>query len=206
MFEQKLVVGRYIDLPNTVTAPAFVGAAVAGFHGVVGAIRHIDESERPTVFHAKKSTTGLGAHGTARRNFMWLPWEPAVVTEVQVAAVDVLTGPMSGCWITRYPRGGNTYVGHVGTDTDPVKTAAAKAAWNGFTGPLPGGTATGFRPLNDWAGPIPNTGGNKGMIYALVTAAGLFYSVFTAQQGATTNLKIVGIQQIASTLPANGQI
>jgi hypothetical protein len=206
MLEQKLVVGRFIDLPATVTTPVYAGAAAGGFREIVGVVRHIDESTKPSMFGARSSTTNMGAHTKAHRNFVWLPWLPGLVSEIRVAGVDVLTGPMSGCWITYYPRGGVNYVGHVGTDTDPANTIAAKAGWNGFTGPLAHGTTTGFRPLNDWQGAIPNTGGNKGMIYALVTAGGAFYSVFTAQQGGTTNLKIVGIQRIQNSMPANGQI
>jgi len=211
MLEQKLIVGRFFDLPPIVTTPVYVGPAVNFFHEVTSVIRHLNESTKTSFFGPKSSTTGMGAHASkAHRNFVWLPWEKGFVTEVQLAGVDVLTGPMSGCWISRYTKNGNTYVGHVGTDVNSqANTTQAKDAWNQFAAGKNG--ITGFNPSNHWAlNPVPSTGNDGGFcIYGLITAAGSFYSVFTYEQGKvghSNNFRIAGIRLEQDALPLNGQI
>jgi hypothetical protein len=147
MIEQKLIVGRYIELNNP--TPTWVGPAAAGFREQNRIVMHIAESESsaaPTpsfnfpnaslgtkiqlgmqktaadiksqFARQRVSTTGVGAVAKGRRNFVWLEWVPGIVNEVQPQGTDVFTGPMSGCWITSYVRNGVHYVGHVGTDLD----------------------------------------------------------------------------------------
>jgi hypothetical protein len=243
MIEQKLVVGRYMEL-NT-PAPA-LGALVNGFQAVNPVVLHISESEssaapvapnnpmpgfNPTLkqkvqiglqragqeiasqFNRQRvSVTSVGAVAKAHRNFVWLEWLGGVVSEVQVAGVDVLTGPMSGCWIVSYFRAGHHRIGHVGTvmtALDP-QSVAARTAWNNFSAGLPRHSYAGFNPFNDpWVGPVPaGMPGETGRkTFALVTSAGHFYTVITYPQANRPNrIRIAGIQRNHDSLPPNGQI
>ncbi|MEN8150084.1 MAG: hypothetical protein ABFS86_09685 [Planctomycetota bacterium] len=206
--ETKLIVGRHIEL----IAPAQTnnGVAVGGFQRLNPVPLSIDESKFwSRIKGPRKSTVGHGhfVHASkAHRNYQWLEWRPGMVSEVVHAGVDVLTGPMSGCWIIRYTRLGVVCVGHVGTDSTPTNpnSVAAKAAWNTFR-PTAVGPVTGFNPLRDWPGALPamnNQTDNAPKIFGLVTGAGAFYSLFTYPQKGTTNtVRIAGLSPIASTLP-----
>jgi hypothetical protein len=209
MLEGKLVVGRYIDgiagaqLPN--------GPSVAGFQPMNPQILHINESTRsfsaPKPFGAKTSTTGPGLLAKVHRNYQWLEYVPGFVSEVPQNGMDVLTGPMSGCWITRYVRLGITYVGHIGSADDAVhaQTIASKAAWNAFPG---AGLAQGFNPFNAFMAanpiyPARQQGENlQPRVYALVTAAGTFHTIWTwPLVGAATTVRIAAVQQFPNALP-----
>jgi len=245
MIEQKLIVGRYLEL-NT-PPPAFTGPAVAGFQEVNAVVLHIAESQssaaplpqqnaphgfNPTFKQKvaiglqrtgqqiesqfdrqRTSATGLGAVAKTHRNFVWLEWLPGFVSEVQPGGMDVLTGPMSGCWITSYLRGVVHYIGHVGTENLPTSanSIAARNAWNAFAAGVPMGAYSGFNPFNDpWtAGPVPAglPGESARKTFALVTAAGTFHTVIAYPQlNKPTRIRIAGIQQNFSSLPQNGQI
>jgi hypothetical protein len=210
MLEGKLVVGRYIYGIAGAQRPN--GAAVAGFQPMNQQLLHINESTRSyrgtKPFGAKTSATGPG-HIAAKphRNYQWLEYVPGFVSEVPQGGMDVLTGPMSGCWITRYIRAGVQLVGHVGTAADAAhaQTIAAKAAWNGFAG---AGAATGFNPFNAFMAVNPvmpprrNDEGLQPRIYALVTAAGTFHTVWTwPLQASQTTVRIAAIQQFLNALP-----
>jgi hypothetical protein len=245
MIEQKLIVGRYIEL-NT-PPPVFVGPAAAGFREVTRVVLHIDESEsrsapvaamnampgfNPTLKQQvaigaqragqhiqaqfdrqRTSTTGVGPVAKAHRNFLWLEWVPGVVSEIQPNGMDVLTGPMSGCWIVSYLRGGTHYIGHVGTDNLPTtaNSIAARNAWNTFAANSPMTAYSGFNPFNDpWtAGAVPGAlpGESARKTFALVTAAGTFHTIIAYPQlNKPTRIRIAGIQQNRSSLPQDGQI
>lgn len=82
-------------------------------------------------------------------NFTWLDFIPGRITETPLTQ-DVLTGPMSGCWLTLYRRAGQRYVGHVGTDSNsPLATTNAKTKWNAFALKSYGDVMGGFRPSTD---------------------------------------------------------
>ena len=203
MIEGKLVVGRYIDLATPKQTNN--GVAVGGFQRLNATMLHIDESTRAHLFGAKTSTTGAGHIAKAHRNYQWLEWRPGLVSEVVQNGVDVLTGPMSGCWITRYTRLGAVCVGHVGTEFTHASrsSVAAKAAWNAFrVGAV--GAVTGFNPFNNWHGAYPAMKHGKDgapKVFGLVTATGAFFSVFTYPQlAAATTIRIAGIQPIGNTL------
>jgi len=244
MIEQKLIVGRYIEL-NT-PPPVLAGPAVLGFQEVNRVVLHIDESSSSSApvtpnnpvpgfnpsfkqqvqiglqrtgekiqsqFDRQRvSTTGVGQVAKVHRNFVWLEWLGGVVSEVQPTGTDVLTGPMSGCWITAYLRGGVHYIGHVGTVMDPAHpdSIAARTAWNNFAAGVPMGAYSGFNPFNDpWVGvvpgPLPGEAARK--TFALVSSAGNFYTIITyPQANKPTRIRIAGIQQNVSSLPQNGQI
>jgi hypothetical protein len=148
----------------------------------------------------------------AHRNFAWLEWLGGLVSEVRPNGMDVFTGPMSGCWIMSYQRGGVPYIGHVGTVNehgDPL-SIAARSAWNTFAAGVPMGSCLGFNPFNDpWVGAVPGSqpGEANRKTFALVTAAGTFHTVITyPQANKPSRIRIAGIQQNLSSLPANGQI
>ncbi len=245
MIEQKLIVGRYIEL-NT-PPPTNAGyAAPHGFRPLNRLILHIDQSESqakpvtpnnpqpgfnptfPKKVHIfaqqtgekvlsqfdrqRTSATGVGALAKIHRNFLWQEWVPGVVSEVEMNGMDVLTGPMSGCWIMSYLRNGNTYVGHVGTDMDSTtaNSIAAKAAWNAYALAAAPGSFTGFNPFNDpWVGPVPQQlpGESTRKTFALVTSANSFHTIICYPQTHKPNrIRIAGIQPNVSTLAANGQI
>ena len=211
MLEQKLVVGRYIDLPfgSWLT----LGPDVHGFRRASPDIRHINESTSMSFLGPRKSDTGVGQVGKARRNFIWLPYLAGCVSEVSVAGTDVLTGPMSGCWLTI----ANNRAYHVGThDTDAQKTQRAKGAWNGFAAGLPAGSATGFKPSDYWSQNIPvATGNDSGLaIFGLITFSGEFYSIVAWLQrekikkpgDSDTLYRIAHVRLEQNTLPQNGQV
>lgn len=247
MLEQKLAVGRYIEL---VAPPVgFVAAPPppAGFRTVTQQVLHIETSAslpspvattnwpvgyQPTLQQKmqvgvteaasrlasqfdrqRTSAVAPGPAAKVHRNFVWLEWLPGSVSEVAPGGIDVLTGPMSGCWIMVYTRGGVQYVGHVGTEDDPgtANSIAAKNAWNVYGAAAPVGSISGFNPARDWVGPLPAAQGGdvigKPKTYALVTSALEFYSVVLfAQTNKLTRYRIAGIQQLHPSLPANAQI
>src|SRR5262249_34487759 len=130
MIEGKLIVGRYIDIPEPLQTDS--GAPAAGFQRMNQVMLHINESTRKYgIVGAKTSTTGGGHIAKAHRNYQWLKWRPGFVSEVPQYGIDVLTGPMSGCWITLYMRGGLQCVGHVGTEHEAGSPAsiAARNSW-----------------------------------------------------------------------------
>ncbi len=244
MIEQKLIVGRFIDLQ---TLPPTNAAPVAlGFQLVNRQVLHIAESsnthapvpvanpqhgfnpsftQKAAILaqragqHIKSqfdrqrvSNTGVGAVTKVHRNFLWLEWLPGLVSEVVTNGMDVLTGPMSGCWIMSYQRGGVQHIGHVGTDMSHAhpNSVAARNAWNAFSAVLPPGSVTWFNPFNDpWVGGVPAQlpGEANRKTFALVTGAGIFHTVIAYPQVAIpTRIRIAGIQQNPTTLPLNGQI
>ena len=161
----------------------------------------------------RTSDVGVGHSPKVHRNFAWLEWLPGVVSEIRPNGVDILTGPMTGCWVTSYLRRGIRYVGHVGTDMAPntPNSLAAKAAWNNFATGAQIGAYTGFNPFNDpWInGPMPvqQAGEANRKTFALVTAEGHFYTVIAYPQASRpTRIRIAGIQRNNPSLPVNGQI
>ena len=73
----KLVVGRWIDVPLSV--PANNGPAVAGFQPLNNVMLHINESTRVSLFGAKTSTVTPSHVAKVHRNFQWLEWLPGFV-------------------------------------------------------------------------------------------------------------------------------
>jgi hypothetical protein len=211
MIEGKFAAGRVVQIIEP--HQAHFGPAAAGFQRMAPSVLHINESNIASrIMGPKTSTAALGAHpnvNKAHRNYQWLKWVAGFVSEVPQMGVDVLTGPMSGCWVTRYSRGGMTCVGHVGTESSAVSanSVAAKAAWNAFRATPAGAGATGFNPFRYWtaAGGIPGIGAGEGppKVFALVTSTGQFYSIFTFPIVANPGMvRVAGISPpIASNLP-----
>ncbi len=241
MIEQKLVVGRYLELN---TGEPAVSTLANGFQSLNRVVLHIEESHRVAaplppapnfpglsttqqikvdlqragqeiksqLDRQRVSATGLGAVAKTHRNFLWLEWMPGVVSEVQQGGVDVLTGPMSGCWIVTYMRGGQRCVGHIGTfmDSTTAQSIAARKAWNDFVATVPRDSYSGFNPFNDpWKDAVPAAENGEGLrkTFALVTAAGGFYTIITYPQlNKPSRIRIAGIQQNKDSLPGDGRV
>jgi hypothetical protein len=176
--ESKLIVGRFLDFTMPTNAPPpipedkFINQ------------NQINMTIRESTGVLQKQSSIVEGTGTkVHRNFQWLAWIPGAISAVQLAWGDVLTGPMSGCWVVVFKQKGIEYVGHIGTSDVAAQTEAAKTAWRGFTSSNPQAPfPTGFNPLRAWTGPNPKLepGDLAADIFGLVTKQPLeFYTVWT---------------------------
>ena len=147
-------------------------------------------------------------------NFTWLDFIPGRITEAQLTS-DVLTGPMSGCWLTVYRRAGQRHVGHVGTDSNnPLATTNVKSKWGSFVGGNYREILGGFKPSADIGAMPPASlppAGNDGQffIFGAVTSQMRFFCIFSyiqgrgwAGQNPTDKIRIAKVHEVAvSTLP-----
>jgi hypothetical protein len=161
----------------------------------------------------RQSDVVVGQHATkGRRNFQWLPWLPGALTHVLVGAVDVLTGPMSGCDLVLFNRHGAMHAGHLGTNIGaPAANNAVKTTWNNLAANHPGRIIGRFNPLRDWNGPYPTQRAGKESnapkIFGLLTTRATFYVLFTyAQDEAPNQLRIAAVQKIPGANPATAPL
>lgn len=195
MIESKLIVNRYINFVMPTPAQGALGAFVTQ----VPILKTIDES---TGFRTKTSNISAGTGIKAHRNFQWLNWVRGSVNQVVFGALDVLTGPMSGCWITNYKIAGIEYVGHIGTylGANTPETIASKAAWNHFANANPLDVLGGFQPR--WNGPFPPA--IDGDFFAGQTTFGLvtkgeYYTIAAWRKQSKDGYRIAGVQQNMSS-------
>lgn len=202
MLERKLIVDRYINLNNAF--PAVPGVKDGSFVSVPVQDCYLQES---TGFFKKTSGIQVGGGGgpKAHRNFKWLPWLPGRISEVNLVGSDVLTGPMSGCWLVTYRKPtGVPYAAHLGTDiADPQGTDDVNQFWNNFATSNPGQVIGGFNPLRHWQGAIPVKRDSEPAIppkfFGLFTTTNEYYIMVGYQQAApATMLRIAGLQQAPS--------
>lgn len=203
MIEQKLIVGKFIDLPYPAVArPTDPPGNFVTLPPLRMTIR------QSTGLLKKTSSIVRGTSPKDYRNFRWLHYFPGFITQIPFCRVDVLTGEMSGCWIVFYKRDGIEYVGHIGTDNGSLdNTNAVRNAWMTFaTIAPPGDVIAGFNPFGDWDGawPAQLPGEGSPAIYGLVTASRELYSIWTYKQpsraGVSSMLRIAGIQLIESAI------
>ena len=125
---------------------------------------------------------------------------------------DILTGPMSGCWIVRWTDNhGSKWVGHIGTvESSVIVSAAAKT---GFRNAIPGfQKVRGYNPAGAWT---PNeiaaqmtklagvpTHPPQLQIISLVTANGRFYSIMMFRLGYGDEWVVGGIKRVPGTSQA----
>ncbi len=199
MLEQKLIVDRLINL-NIANPPPPAGAA-GSFATMPVQDCYLEESSG---IFTKTSTVHMAAGPKAHRNFKWLPWVSGRISEVALVGSDVLTGPMSGCWLVTYRKpNGVPHAGHLGTDiADPIGTAAVNATWNNFALANPGDVIGGFNPLRHWNGAIPASKSgdvSAPRFFGLFTTANQFHIVVAYQQTTNMNkLRIAGVQLVAT--------
>ena len=208
MLEQKLIVGRFLDLPRAMlTRPGLVPPQQPGdFVTHPPNIYHIQES---TGVFTKISAVMPGA-GPAHRTFNWLPYTAGLITQVAMFGSDVMTGPMSGCFLITFRKASSVpHVAHVGThDTDAGQTTAVQQAWNAFALAHTADIVGGFNPLRAWNGALParQTGDAAAYMFGLCTTNNHFFAVFTYQQSnPQTTVRIAGVQQINSATVARLQ-
>ena len=217
-FQEVNWVVQHLDESESSGAPVTPNNPMPGFNPTfrqqiaIGAQR-VGEKIGNQFDRQRVSTTSVGASAKVHRNFVWLEWLGGLVSEVRLNGVDVLTGPMSGCWITTYLRGGLPYVGHVGTvnlHADPL-SVAARTAWNNFSAVAMIGAYSGFNPFNDpgvgavQPGPLAGEGAMK--TFALVTAAGTFHTLIGySVMNKPSRIRIAGLKNNVATMPVNGQI
>lgn len=134
MFE-KLVVGRNLELPKFDNTKGLdVVGGPAHFVTAPGRNYQVQVSEG-SGFLNRTRTSGVMvgqnmAAKKAHRNFRWLHWQPGKITYLPLAGSDILTGPMSGCWVVIFNMAGIPYVAHIGTyDPGSPATLQVKAAW-----------------------------------------------------------------------------
>jgi len=161
----------------------------------------------------KASTIVEGANakrGKEHRNFHWLGyWGGAISQIVRHGNIDVLTGPMSGCWVVVHRWHNIEHVAHIGKDKmDQAKTNAVIAGWNGHAQAHPDDVIAGFNPFRHWVDRMPerkpgdkDIGGTGYQCFALVTGdpAPRLFSILTYRQKIDTNLlRIAGIEEVES--------
>ena len=115
-------------------------------------------------------------------NYDWCDFATGRTARKVIGGNDILTGPMSGCYITRYTSGGANYVGHVGTVGVPSVDAQVKRK---FAEAMPQ-TATGFNPFHAWQTDMTAMSQRHGkamQFCALVTTGGDFYAIAMMPQG-----------------------
>lgn len=197
MLEQKLIVNRFINLNLAVPpAPAFTDGDF-----VLVPVQDCYLQESSGIFKKTSEVTG-GTGPKAHRRFKWLPWVPGAISEIALVGTDVLTGPMSGCWLVTYRKAnGVPHAGHLGTeDSNAVRNAAVNGAWNQYATNHPGRVIGGFNPLRHWQGNYPASKDGEGAIkiFGLYTVSGEFYIIAAYPQGSSSMLRIAGIQRVAS--------
>jgi hypothetical protein len=142
----------------------------------------------PHLLVSPPSTFGL----TMRMNipYDWCDYITGQTAQKLVGGNDILTGPMSGCYITRYNAGHGTCVGHIGTAENPAANTLVKRT---FGLNMPDNT-TGFNPEAGW--PDKDTVAIKHkmalMTFALVTTAGDFYTVLMMPDSKVTGEWVCG--------------
>ena len=96
--------------------------------GYDGGIKH--DSDRTITTHLRNSAGD--AHGTPW-TFKFLKYWAGAITRTQLNG-PLLTGPMSGCILCRYTKGGHTMLAHIGTANakDSEATVNVKGAWTKY--------------------------------------------------------------------------
>lgn len=193
MLESKLLINRYITLPFSTAG--ITDQSAANFQRIESPPYYLKESKG---LRTKSSQVIQGDGPKPHRRFVWLPWIPGQISEIELRGVDVLTGPMSGCKIAIYHQGESTFVGHIGTLEDRERTAAVKATWNTFAQQNLA-EAQCFDPMRAISYQMrPNPGEIAGpTVFCLVTASREVYAVCAYEQGiGTRNYRIVEVRRV----------
>jgi hypothetical protein len=151
--------GTVVDSVRAATAMTYVG---------------LGDVLAPKLMSSHVSTLGLNK-GMAIP-YDWCDFTTGRTARKPLAGRDILTGPMSGCFITRYTSAGTNYVGHVGTVGVPAVDTLVKRIF-GATMPQ---NATGFNPFQAWQVDMADVSRRHGkaiQFIALVTTGGDFYAI-----------------------------
>ena len=135
--------------------------------------------------------------------FQFLPYQNGKISVVRQVDVDVLSGPMSGCWLVMFLWQGSYYVAHVVTDFESKSSNfLTKAAWNYWVDTEASVTViAGFNPYAQWCTSpgflsVQPLQGNDAFskVFGLLTPNRELYSIHTYEQMREGNLyRIAGV-------------
>lgn len=199
-FLDKFAVGRIFAIPDANPLIAHATPTTPnGFQTVIDPPGHLGHSQGKFGHKDRVSDFKTGNSGDAHRNFLWLPYIPGFVSEIeQTGNLPVMTGPLSGCPVTRYLRQGKVYVGHVGTSNNATdqQTIDAKRYWNAFVQTVPVHSRSGCNVLRDLTSMgqlnhLAAMGAGDGAIkfWAIVLPNGDFYGMAAYSQFNDQNKK-----------------
>lgn len=210
MIQEKLIPGRYINLPadytRTLNAPG--GTNDGDFVQVNSMALQLEQSAKTPGMSGRYSRVSVGISSKDHRNFKYLQYIPYRTTYTSLSGVDVLTGFMSGCRVVVYSEGGMRYVGHIGTASDAGKNTTTKNAWNAFTQRPGVQVLAGFNPWAAWSGNLPLARADLGDHFsgvkcvAIVTPGLDLYSVALFKH--TQNMeafRVHAVERMASMTP-----
>jgi hypothetical protein len=200
--EQKLSAGKFLDFTIPTNAPAPIPEDKFFNQN------RIDMTIKESTGVLQKQSSIVEGEGTkVHRNFQWLAWIPGAISAVQPSGKDVLTGPMSGCWVVVFRRNGIEYVGHIGTgmtSNDPQSIAVKKAWYTFARGAGPGDVIAGFNPARVWPSeaslPAKKPGDGRAVTFGLVTESKDLYAVVMYKGNAPVNATEIPPGQRASNI------
>jgi hypothetical protein len=158
MIQQKLIPGRYINLPTQLTGQANppAGTNVGEFVEMTSVPLRLEQSTKdPGLGGHPYSAVHQGVHDKIHRNFQYLRYIVYRTTFMNISGIDVMTGFMQGCRVVVFSDNGRKYVAHIGTGQDVQMNTATKNAWNAFAR-MPGvQILAGFNPWAQWSNNMP---------------------------------------------------
>ncbi|WP_395701551.1 hypothetical protein [Aquabacterium sp.] len=187
MIERYFVKGALFNwaAPSPITSQPKDGAIVDSPR-VVAPMFYVGLDDQ-VVDHALPNVSTLGLRKDMGIAHTWLNYIHGRTATVQ-AAGDVLTGFMSGCWITMWNDGGGRKVGHVGTIESAAKTEPPNSTVkNTFAQAMPQ-NVQGYNPARAFdAGDIMPLltrmrGTPSAQVLSLVTASNEFYAILLLQR------------------------
>lgn len=172
-----------------------------------GSMSGLSSPGHANVFSAGED--GVFAANGETLDFDWLWYMPGQITHSQ-SLRDVMTGPMSGCYLFRYivTEQKVSMVNHVGTDSRPEhrNTKAVKALWRAYNDTGTISAVKGFNPLAgvraEMTAPQEDIGLTRTQFrkcWALMTAAGGNYAIVVQRydcptaEGTTTLTRIEAV-------------
>lgn len=212
---EKLIKGRFIDLDiKTLNlrpaglSPAAGNPPHGSFVDSTAMPLNLEQavSEKTGIFSRTKTSGFVPGVNNAKvhRNFHWLKWIPPYIAQIPLGGVDVLTGPMSGCWVItyRYPGAATDqiYVGHLGTCGTTAWDDAMKAGWTHFAAANPTALISGFQPNRAFADDLGVGPGEYTNIFALVTPDRRYHAVKLGRVGLQgSKYRIVDVKEVTAT-------
>jgi hypothetical protein len=151
--------------------------------------------------YSKVKAVGDSKANTLGGNFRWLAYIPGAISYESLSDVDILTGPMTGCWVVIFKRDNKLSVAHIGTVNTPdsKESVAVKKGWGSVQKK---DLIGGFNPASIWnGGNIPDaatevTKGSSLKIFGLVTTDQACFSVVTWRNTDGKTFRVAGIEQM----------
>jgi hypothetical protein len=136
--------------------------------------------------------------------YVWLNYVVGRIAWIQPSGTDVLTGPMSGCWICTWNAqiGGRRRVGHVGTvESAPKHEPPNSTVKTGFRDARELNNLKGYNPADAWSAEevseaVGNSGSRRPYIYSLVTTTNEFYTILMLREGSLNRYVCAGSKKI----------